>query len=110
MEKGHSIGALAGELGVARSTIFKWMEDHSEFSDAVKKGQAKSARFWEEKLLNAASGTADGNVVSIIFGLKNRAHEDWRDKTETEHSGTLGIEQIMADLDGGSKGLPSTEE
>ena len=89
--QGHSIGALAGELGVARATIFNWMDEYPEFLDAVKKGQAKSAKFWEEKLLQVASGTADGNVVSIIFGLKTRAHEDWRDTTETEHSGDVSI-------------------
>ena len=83
MEQGYSTTALAGHLGVARSTVYLWMEQHPEFSDAVKEGMAASAIWWENCLRNNAS-RGEGNATAAIFGLKNRAADDWRDKREVD--------------------------
>lgn len=89
LRQGFSVTALAGHIGVARSTIFKWAEENEEFSDALKTGQAMAAAFWERTLLNVAL-TGEGNATAAIFGVKNRSREDWRDKTETELTGSDG--------------------
>lgn len=86
---GFSLAALAGKLGVARSTIYKWVEEHPEFSDAVKTGQAKAVLWWETANRNLAL-TGEGNATSIIFGLKNRASDEWRDVKATEITGANG--------------------
>lgn len=90
---GYSLAALAGEIGVARSTIYKWVDEHPEFSDAVKRGQAKAVLWWEKANRNLAM-TGDGNATACVFGLKNRAADEWRDKIETEHSGTLKVDKV----------------
>jgi Helix-turn-helix domain of resolvase len=89
LAKGHSITAFAGEIGVARSTIFDWMKALEVFKEACERGAAKAVLFWEKELLNCAK-TGKGNVTAIIFGLKNRAHEDWRDVQKLEHTGKDG--------------------
>lgn len=96
--KGHSVTAFAGEIGVARSTVFKWAEEHPEFSDALKVGQAKATQFWETILASVAL-TGKGNATAVIFGLKNRAGEDWADKLVNEHTGKDGgpIETLASD-------------
>lgn len=86
---GHSVTAFAGRIGVARSTVFKWAEEHREFSDAVKVGQARATEFWE-KILADVARDGGGNATAAIFGLKNRASDDWRDKVEQEISGKDG--------------------
>ena len=86
---GYSMTALAGHIGVARSTVFKWVNEHPEFSDAVKRGSAKATLWWEKANRQLAL-TGEGNATSIIFGLKNRASEDWRDVKSTEISGPDG--------------------
>jgi hypothetical protein len=86
---GHSVTAFAGHIGVARSTVFKWADEIPEFSDALKVGQAKATACWEGVLLKVAK-EGGGNATAAIFGLKNRASEDWTDKVVNEHTGANG--------------------
>jgi hypothetical protein len=104
LKDGYSLTAFAGEIGVARSTIFKWAEEHSEFSDSIKMGQA-AATLWWEKANRALAVGGSGNATACIFGLKNRAAEDWRDISTKELSGPNGapiettqrIERVIID-------------
>lgn len=89
MGQGYSTTALAGHLGVSRSTLYLWMDNHQEFSDAVKEGMAASAIWWED-CLRANAMTGNGNATSAIFGLKNRATDDWRDRRETDLTSSDG--------------------
>lgn len=98
LSEGHSVTAFAGRIGVARSTVFKWAEEHQEFSDALKVGQARAVEVWEKALLDVAKN-GGGNATAAIFGLKNRAADDWRDKQEHEHTGKDGKDLIPDDAD-----------
>ena len=87
--EGYSEVVLAGELGVCPDTINEWKNVHPEFSVSVKRGRAIGARVWEDRLRTTAmNGT--GNATAVIFGLKNRQPDAWRDKTEHEHAGKDG--------------------
>ncbi len=91
MDQGYSLTAFAGEIGVARSTINVWMAEHPEFSEAVSRAQAKRARWWEDRLRHIAEkGGGPGAATAAVFGIKNAAPEDFRDKQEHEHSGKDG--------------------
>lgn len=89
LARGHSIAGLAGEIGVARSTVYLWEKEHAEFSDAIKAGQAAAILFWERRLIEQ-SETGEGNTTATIFGLKNRAADEWADRTVTENVGKGG--------------------
>lgn len=93
LSEGHSVTAFAGRIGVARSTVFKWAEEHPEFSDALKVGQSKATEFWE-KILMSVARDGKGNATACIFGLKNRAGDDWADKTINEHTGAIEVTKI----------------
>lgn len=97
LKEGYSVAAFAGSIGVAVSTVNLWRNEHSEFSDAVKDGQAAAILWWENRARAVAAGE-DGNPTLVIFGLKNRAPDEWRDKTETEHSGEVGIRKIEREI------------
>lgn len=85
LAEGLSIEACAGAIGVSRPTIYEWMEHHSEFSDAVKRGQAGSVLWWETQLREIAlKGGGPGRATAVIFGLKNRAPDSWREKSTQE--------------------------
>lgn len=84
MSDGASLTSFAAEIGVARSSINEWMGVHPEFSESVNIGKAKCAAWWERLGRNNAV-TGDGNATLVIFGLKNMAGEDWRDKQELDH-------------------------
>jgi hypothetical protein len=88
---GYSLTGFAGEIGVGRDTISEWVRVHPEFSVAVKKAKAASAKWWEERAHKvAAEGGPGGQATMVIFGLKNHAHEDYTDKTQHEHAGPGG--------------------
>ena len=97
LKDGYSLAAFAGSIGVARSTVYKWAEEHDEFSDAVKTGQA-GAVFWWEKANRSLALTGEGNATAIVFGLKNRASDEWRDVKSTELSGPGGTAIPIAEV------------
>jgi len=89
MENGYSITEFAGSIRVARSTVYKWADEFPEFSDALNTGQAISALWWENRLRDVAEKN-EGNATAAIFGLKNRAADDWRDKQAVDHTSSDG--------------------
>jgi hypothetical protein len=85
-EEGLSLTAFAGIIGVARSTINVWMDEHAEFSEAVKIHAAKRTLCLERGLLSADMGP---RVTARIFALKNAAPDEWADTHKTELTGTI---------------------
>lgn len=93
MAEGASLTSFAAEIGVARSSINEWMEHQPEFSEAVKIAKAKCSAWWERVgRSNAVNG--GGNATLVIFGLKNMAPEEWREKQEIEHSGGVTFQTV----------------
>lgn len=91
MQAGASLTSFAAEINVARSTINEWMEAHPEFSEAVKRGKAKCAAWWEARGRSIAeTGGGPGANTMVIFGLKNMSPDDWADATKVEHSNPDG--------------------
>lgn len=92
---GASLTSFAAEIDVCRDTITEWANQHEEFSLAVKRAKAKCAAWWEQNARNAAMGAnKDANATLCIFGLKNMAAEDWREKQEVQHSGGVRVERV----------------
>lgn len=97
MSEGASITSFAAEIGVARSTIDEWANNYTEFSGAVKIGKAKCAAWWEKLGRNNAI-TGEGNATLVIFGLKNMAPEDFRDKQEVHQTGTMEHKHSIGEM------------
>ena len=97
MTKGLTKEQAAGMLGVSLSTFMLHQSQNSEFSDAIKRGQAQGIDAVTNALFENA--TVDRNVPSMIFFLKNRA--GWVDKTETkiheDRTLTLDLTRIGTD-------------
>ena len=73
MDKGFSKFALAGKLRVSRDTIYEWCKNYPEFSDSIKRGEARSILFWETKGLEALEGKVKHFPNSLyIFVMKSR--------------------------------------
>lgn len=90
---GHTITALAGALGVNRSTLYDWAEAHPEWREALEVGQARSALFWEGCLRTIAQG-GGGNATAAIFALKNRCRHEWADSQQNEQPGSDRITRV----------------
>lgn len=83
MRQGFSKTAAAGAIGVCRMTLLNWTQEHPEFLDAVKRGEAARTHKLEADLLLAPDGP---NVTSRIFALKNAAPEEWKDRQAIDHT------------------------
>lgn len=96
MREGASLTSFAASIRVARSTLNVWMEENPEFLESVKIAKANCAAWWEKvSRQNAVDG--GGNATLCIFGLKNMAAEDWREKQEIEHSGSIDVNKMTDD-------------
>jgi len=112
---------IASSMGIATSTLSEWMRIHPLFSDAVKRGKQIADDKVEKSLYKRAIGqyveetkrVDDGSSVRIettskyiadttamIFWLKNRKPQEWRDKQQTEISGPEGKPLVVKVLKG----------
>ena len=78
MTKGLTKEQAAGMLGVSVSTFMLHQSENSEFSEAIKRGQARGIDAVTNALFEKA--TIDRDNTAMIFFLKNRA--GWVDKQE----------------------------
>ena len=85
MANGKSLTAFAADIDVDRDTITEWCNVHPDFSLAVRKGKAKCAAWWEQRGRDIAEkGGGSGSATLAIFGMKNMAADDWREKSEVD--------------------------
>lgn len=88
--EGASKAEMAFALGVARNTLDNWAAAHPEFLSAVKEAVSLAQGWWEAEGRKAVFGAKPGfNATAYIFTMKNRFPDDWKDKRETELSGSV---------------------
>lgn len=106
---------IAKNMGIAAGTLYTWKKKYSEINESLKKGKEIVDYEVENALLKSALGyeyteekvyvqEIDGvvtkkkeiikkysqpNVTAIIYWLKNRKPEQWRDRPETTDDETL---------------------
>ena len=101
---------LAGFFGISEETLNQWKHKYKEFSESIKEGKdIHDSGLVENALLKSAKGftrktvktSEDGmteileevppNPTSMIFWLKNRDRNRWKDKLEHEHTGNVTV-------------------
>ena len=111
---GLSDEQLADKMGICTSTFYAWKNKYPEISEALKEGKDVADRKVENALYKRACGfefeevtterdEINGKMItkrvtkfyppdptSMIFWLKNRKPDEWRDKRETEVTGAGG--------------------
>jgi hypothetical protein len=93
-KQGQSVLEVAVSLGVTRSTIYKWAEEHAEFSDALTRAREVCQSWWEqqgrENLFDTEEYDAENHVttkrrLNVQLWNKNMAsrfRDDWADRQE----------------------------
>lgn len=109
---GYTDAELADFFEVSEATINNWKLEHLEFLESIKKGKAVADGDVASTLFNRAIGytakekreekTADGfkevdaekhvpgDVTAMIFWLKNRQKDKWREKQDVNHTSDDG--------------------
>ena len=68
---------IYNNLGISKDTFYKYIKQYTDFSDALKKGKDIIDYQVEKALLSKA---LKGDTTAIIFWLKNRRPDKWRDR------------------------------
>lgn len=89
MGEGLSLTAFAGMIGVSKDTVYEWIKEHPDFSDAVSRARPKRLMYLERRFLDAETGA---RASTHQFALKNADRDEWRDKQDVEHSGSVASE------------------
>jgi len=87
--QGLIVAEMAATWGVAKSTVYEWRGKHPEFSDALKTGADNVDDQIEKALYNKA---LDGDTTAMIFWLKNRRSNTWRDRHIQKLEGEVKID------------------
>jgi hypothetical protein len=96
MSDGYSLGGFAGQIGVARRTINRWMELHPEFEESCSRAMAVRQHWFEKRFLDVCeTGGAGSQGQAVIFGLINAGREDWKQKQEIEHTGQITLASLV---------------
>ncbi|MFU1957791.1 DNA-binding protein, partial [Bordetella bronchiseptica] len=78
--KGLNEEQIASALGISYSTLRRHKASNEQLQAALKKGKALGIADVSSALYDAAVG---GNVTAMIFYLKNRSPDSWRDKPDS---------------------------
>ena len=120
-EMGATDEDLADFFGVNRTTIWRWARANDKFCNTLKAGKALADQRVEMSLYHKAIGYTFDSVkvfmpanapapvyapirehvapdtTAMIFWLKNRKPEEWRDKTDHDVSGHININVLKRD-------------
>lgn len=88
---------IAHNMGINRATLYEWKKKYPDISEALKKGKEVVDIEVENALLKLA---LQGNITAIIYWLKNRIPDKWRDKPTTETTDILEkLDKVIGDID-----------
>ena len=121
-KNGLTIEQIAKNLGISKVTLYKYMDEHAELSERLKKSKEvadievenalfKSALGYEyeevkqlieedkegnkKKKIEKTKKFIPPNPTAIIFYLKNRKRKDWNDKQgETDEEKELRLKKL----------------
>ena len=116
---------IAVVLGIQKSTLNNWKKD-PKFLDSLKRGKLKADFQVTKSLFNKATGkrvvveqtpkgpaektiTVDPDTSAIIFWLKNRRPDLWRDRQQIDGNLNLIAKMSMAELRKSIRGYQSAD-
>jgi len=113
-EAGNTVDQMAQVLEVNIDTLYEWDKVHPEFSEVFKTARTFSDTKIVASLFNRASGmkktvqrlNRQGQPVecieeippdpaSMIFWLKNRQRDLWKDRHDVEHGGVISVAPVI---------------
>jgi hypothetical protein len=87
---------IATSIGCCQDTLIEKKKQYSELSEAIKKGKMNGIADITNALYEKAMS---GNVTAMIFFLKNRDPENWKDKQEIDQTNKITVVKLKTDFD-----------
>ena len=101
--EGQSVLEVSVKLGISRNTYYEYEKKYPEFNDASTRGKGISQAWWErmgrENMFDTREYDAETKIsIDRKFNdrlwnknVSCRFRNDWTDKSEIEHSGSVTI-------------------
>lgn len=89
-EAGYTVMRIAEALDVSQDTLYRWAREFPAFSEALNARRNSDQRVEETLYAKALMG----DTTAMIFWLKNRQPERWRDVKEHNLKGNVAVEDI----------------
>lgn len=84
MKEGYSYESFAAIVETHKQTLYNWEKKYPEFLDAKKQAFDHCRLFWEKHGVQGMWGGKEFSAPVWIFNMKNRFHQEWKDKHEIE--------------------------
>lgn len=101
MKKGLSFESFAGVLEVTKSTLYEWVKDSDEFSNAKEIGSECSRLYWESlgqenmhDISEAGCINKKFNTTMWVFNMKNRFRKEWTEQKEESDNNKITVIEI----------------
>ena len=86
--EGKTLAQIANFMRISRKTLYFWRKESELIRNAIKTGEDDAIDKAEQTLYSM--GVDDRNIAALIFLLKNKRPNKWKDKRDTEISGAGG--------------------
>lgn len=86
---------IAHNMEISRKTLYEWIQKYSNIRDTLKKGKEIADYMVENALFEKA--TKEKNVAAMIFWLKNRRPDKWREQPK-ETPAEADIPKFLDDI------------
>jgi AcrR family transcriptional regulator len=90
LEAGTTRKAACAAAGISKETFYNWVESKPGFLDSVIAWEAEAERRW----IRLSEKERPGNSIKL---LAKRFRDEWGDRLELSHSGTVAYEVIVFD-------------
>jgi len=98
---------IADKLYVDIATLMRWKTKYPDFCEALKQGKVDPDDQVEMSLFQSAMS---GVPTSMIFWLKNRRPDRWRDRTEHKIEGSIEIDPVQRQIAMETEGMTAGEK
>lgn len=83
---------IASNMSIGITTLWEWRKKSPKISNALKTGKDEADLQVENALYKEA---LKGNTTAIIFWLKNRKPNEWRDKIQQEITTESAVKLVI---------------
>lgn len=91
--QGKSLAQIAAACGVARITLWEWVDKHPEFAGAIARARDLALSWWEEQAHVGMWESPEGarlNPQLWSRSMAARFPDDYRESKKLEHTGANG--------------------
>ena len=97
--EGNSLTAWCAKVGIARQTLYRWLDTQPAFCDAVSRARVAACTWWESQV-KAGLQDRNFNTRAAEFMMGNQFRDEYGpqvQRVEIEHKGQVNVRSLTRD-------------